>query len=158
MNIADIIAPERVSLVSRVYSKKRALQRLAELLATGAPYLTASEIFTALVAREKLGSTGIGCGVAIPHARMAGTDECIGAFVRLPQAMEFDADDGQRVDLMFGVLIPEQATQTHLALLHSLADMFKQPTCLSTLRQATQAQALFTYLTQYRPLTPARCG
>lgn len=158
MNIADIMAPERVRIAPQVHSKKRALQQLAELLSAGAPYLTASEIFAALVAREKLGSTGIGAGVAIPHARMAGTDESIGAFMRLPQALDFDADDEQPVDLIFGVLVPEQSTRAHLDLLRSLVTMFKQPACLAALRQATDDPALFARLAQCNPLTLTRSG
>lgn len=149
MNIADIIAPERTRVADNVQSKKRALERLAELLAEATPYLHASEILNGLVAREKLGSTGIGDGVAIPHARMKGIDDCAGAFIRFAEPVAFDAADEQPVDLVFGLLVPEQSTQAHLDLLRRLAEMFSEPDCLSSLRGAGDGQALFDGLTRH---------
>lgn len=146
MNIADIIDPERTHVAEAVQSKKRALERLSELLADGTPELSASDIFSGLVGREKLGSTGIGDGVAIPHARMKGIDECVGAFARFPQAIDFDAGDEQPVDLTFGLLVPEQSTEAHLELLRSLAEMFSESDCLSALRRAEDDKALFDSL------------
>lgn len=142
MNIADIVAPERVRLADDVQSKKRALEQLAEILTQGTPYLTASDIFTGLIGREKLGSTGVGHGVAIPHTRLKGTDECIGAFMRLPQAVEFEANDEQPVDLIFGLLVPEQATDEHLTLLRRLAELFSVEQALTDLRDAGDDAAL----------------
>lgn len=136
MNIADIVAPDRVRLADDVQSKKRALEQLAEILTQGTPYLTPGDIFTGLIGREKLGSTGVGHGVAIPHTRLKGTDECIGAFMRLPQAVEFEANDEQPVDLIFGLLVPNQATDEHLTLLRRLAEMFSVEQTLTDLRDA----------------------
>jgi len=151
MNIADIVAPERVRLADDVQSKKRALQQLAETLTQGTPYLTASEIFNGLLAREKLGSTGIGDGVAIPHARMKGTDDCIGAFMRLPQPVAFEANDDQPVDLVFGLLVPENSTQAHLDLLRELAEMFSESQALAELRDATDNDSLYRALLAHDP-------
>lgn len=136
MNIADIVAPDRVRLADDVQSKKRALEQLAEILTQGTPYLTPGDIFTGLIGREKLGSTGVGHGVAIPHTRLKGTDDCIGAFMRLPQAVEFEANDEQPVDLIFGLLVPNQATDEHLTLLRRLAEMFSVEQTLTDLRDA----------------------
>lgn len=136
MNIADIVAPERVRLAEDVQSKKRALEQLAEILTQGTPYLTAGDIFNGLIAREKLGSTGVGDGVAIPHARMKGTDDCIGAFMRLPQPVNFESNDDQPVDLIFGLIVPEQSTEEHLNLLRRLAEMFSEEQTLVDLRDA----------------------
>lgn len=158
MNIADIIAPERISVAAEVPSKKRALEYLAGLLAEGTPYLATSDIFSGLTSREKLGSTGIGDGVAIPHARMKATDECVGAFVRLPQPVAFDASDEQPVDLMFGLLVPEQSTEEHLQLLRSLAEMFSETECVAALRKATNANALFDDLNKHIPAAPTEAG
>lgn len=158
MNIADIIATERISAAEDVHSKKRALERLADSLAGATPYLAAGEIFSNLVAREKLGSTGIGDGVAIPHARIKGLDECVAAFARLQQPVAFDAGDEQPVDLLFGLLVPEQSTQTHLNLLRSLAEMFSEAECLSALRGAEDEQALFDDLIRYCPAVAADPG
>lgn len=142
MNIADIVAPDRVRLADDVQSKKRALEQLAEILTQGTPYLTAGDIFTGLIGREKLGSTGVGHGVAIPHTRLKGTDDCIGAFMRLPQPVEFEANDEQPVDLIFGLLVPEEATDEHLNLLRRLAELFSQEQTLADLRDAGDDQAL----------------
>ncbi|MDA3919207.1 MAG: PTS sugar transporter subunit IIA [Salinisphaera sp.] len=146
MNIADIVAPERVRLADDVQSKKRALEQLSEVLTQGTPYLTAGDIFTGLIGREKLGSTGVGDGVAIPHARLKGTDECVGAFMRLPQAVDFEANDEQPVDLIFGLLVPEEATDDHLNLLRRLAEMFSDPQTLADLRDAGDDGALHSRL------------
>lgn len=146
MNIADIVAPDRVCLADDVQSKKRALQQLAEILTQGTPYLTSGDIFTGLIGREKLGSTGVGHGVAIPHTRLKGTDECIGAFMRLPQAVEFEANDEQPVDLIFGLLVPNQATDEHLTLLRRLAEMFSVEQTLTDLRDAGDDTALHRVL------------
>ncbi len=155
MNIADIVAPERVRLAEDVQSKKRALEQLSEILTEGTPYLTASEIFNGLIAREKLGSTGIGDGVAIPHARMKGTDECTGAFIRLPQPVDFEASDDQPVDLIFGLLVPEQSTEAHLNMLRALAEMFSDAQCLSELREAGDDKTLHDHLLRHDPVEPS---
>lgn len=146
MNIADIVAPDRVRLADDVQSKKRALEQLAEILTQGTPYLTPGDIFTGLIGREKLGSTGVGHGVAIPHTRLKGTDECIGAFMRLPQAVEFEANDEQPVDLIFGLLVPNQATDEHLTLLRRLAEMFSVEQTLTDLRDASDDATLHRVL------------
>lgn len=158
MNIADIIAAERVTSAAHVPSKKRALEQLAALLAGATPYLTAGEVFSGLIAREKLGSTGIGDGVAVPHARLEGVDECIGAFVRFPAAVPFEASDGQPVDLMFGLVVPEQATQAHLDLLHCLAEMLSDPACRAQLRNAASDKALLDTLVRHSPAAHTDAG
>lgn len=147
MNLADILAPERTHIVEHVTSRKRALEQVAAQLAEGTPYLTTGEIFSGLIAREKLGSTAIGHGVALPHARMAGTDDCVGACVRLPRAVVFDTDTHQQVDILFGLLVPRHTTQQHLDLLHSLADTFSTPAYLASLRATGSDQQLFAALT-----------
>lgn len=146
MNIADIVAPERVRLAEDVQSKKRALEQLAEILTQGTPYLTASEIFNGLIGREKLGSTGIGVGVAIPHARMKGADECIGAFMRLPQPVDFESNDEQPVDLIFGLIVPDKSTEAHLDMLRKLAETFSVNQALAELRDAADDNALHSVL------------
>lgn len=152
MNIADIIAPERISTAEEAPSKKRALEQLAGLLAEGTPYLSTGEVLDGLVTREKLGSTGIGDGVAIPHARMKATDDCVGAFVRFAQPVTFDASDDKPVDLMFGLIVPEQSTEEHLQLLRSLAEMFSDSECAAALRHSDSATTLFDNLNRSLPV------
>lgn len=151
MNIADVITAGRVDMAADVQSRKRALQRLAQLLADGAPYLTAGEVFSSLVAREKLGSTAIGHGVAIPHARMKGLDESVGAIVRLLNPVDFEAGDGRHVDLIFGIVVPETADREHSELLHSLVDMLAQPDCGARLRRVADGKQLMNLLVELTP-------
>lgn len=153
MNIADIVAPDRVQLAADVQSKKRALEQLADILAEGTPYLTAADVFNGLIGREKLGSTGVGDGVAIPHARLRGIDDCIGAFIRLPQGVDFEATDEQPVDLIFGLLVPEEATDEHLKLLRQLAEIFSEADTLSDLREAGDDQRLYRALLDHDTIT-----
>lgn len=155
MTIADIIHPDRVRVVADVQSKKRALERLSEILAEATPYLTATEIFTGLVAREKLGSTGIGDGVAIPHGRLKGLDECVGAMIRLPQGVDFEASDDRPVDMLFGLLVPQESTEAHLRILKALAEMFADEDCLNRLRAAEDDKALHALLLDYDPIAQA---
>ncbi|AWN16494.1 PTS sugar transporter subunit IIA [Salinisphaera sp. LB1] len=153
MNIADIVAPDRVQLAADVQSKKRALEQLADILAEGTPYLTAADVFNGLIGREKLGSTGVGDGVAIPHARLKGIDECIGAFIRLPQGVDFETTDEQPVDLIFGLLVPEDATDEHLKLLRQLAEIFSETDTLSELRDAGDDRRLYQTLLDHDTIT-----
>lgn len=153
MNIADIIAPDRVQFAADVQSKKRALEQLADILAEGTPYLTAADVFNGLIAREKLGSTGVGDGVALPHARLKGIDDCIGAFMRLPQGVDFEATDEQPVDLIFGLLVPEAATDEHLKLLRRLAEIFSETDTLVDLRDSDDDQSLYRTLLDHDTIT-----
>lgn len=153
MTIADLIHPDRVRIPTDIQSKKRALERLSEILAEATPYLTATEIFTSLIAREKLGSTGIGDGVAIPHGRLKGLEECVGAMIRLPEGVDFEAPDDRPVDLIFGLLVPQDSTETHLKVLRALAEMFSDETCLERLRATEDDASLHALLLDYDPIT-----
>lgn len=153
MNLGDIVTPERTRILADVTSKKRALEQLSEVLAEDVPYLAGNEIFSALVAREKLGSTGLGNGVAIPHGRLAEVDECIGAMVRLPeQGVDFEAPDNQPVDILFGLLVPRDSTEDHLDILRGLAEMFSQPDRIAAVRDAEDEAALFATLLANDPI------
>lgn len=153
MNLADIITAERTQIVADVTSKKRALERLSEILANATPYLTDSEIFSALVSREKLGSTGLGDGVAIPHGRLKGLDECVGAMIRLPaDGVDFEAPDNKPVDILFGLLVPQDSTEAHLDILRGLAEMFTQDDQVSRLRAADDDRALHDVLLANDPI------
>ncbi len=151
MTIARLLAPDRVGCCHRASSKKRVLEDLSELLAGAAPDLTVEEIFTSLLERERLGSTGLGGGVAIPHGRMAGLAEPIGAFVQLREAIPFDAVDDRPVDLLFALLVPEDADEVHLGLLAQLARMFADEAFCARLRQAGSDAELLALLQQWQP-------
>lgn len=153
MKIADILSPERIGQGQTFTSKKKALEELAGLLARGVPGVTASDILASLTAREKLGSTGLGHGVAIPHGRMAGVNHSVGAFMRLKHPLDYDAHDGQPVDLIFGLLVPQGATETHLKHLAAIAEMFSDATFCQQARAAADDGALFKLLSGYTPST-----
>jgi PTS system nitrogen regulatory IIA component len=129
-------------------SKKRVLEQLGQRLAESVPKLTQDLVFDALLERERLGSTGLGKGIALPHARMSQVTHAIGAFIKLPQGIDFDAIDGEPVDLAFAMLVPEEATDEHLQLLSTLAHMFVDGDFCSTLRQAESDHDLFLLILQ----------
>lgn len=122
--IGEILPTSRIVLDLDVSSKKRLFEELGRLMADEATGLTAAEIFDCLFARERLGTTGLGQGVAIPHGRHADVPNPIGAFVRLKEAVEFDAPDDKPVNLVFVLLVPETAACEHLDILSHLAERF----------------------------------
>lgn len=134
MRISSLLSPERVLCLPQVSSKKRALEMLSEMLASRLPELGKDEIFASLLARERLGSTGLGHGVAIPHGRLSGVSSALGAVLKLRQGVDYDAPDSEPVDIMFALLVPEECTDEHLQILARLARMFSQPAMLSQLR------------------------
>ncbi len=138
----NFINAERISCGNTAVSKKRALQNLGELLALSAPELNPDGTFDKLLERERLGSTGLGHGIALPHARVNGIDEAYGAFIQLEDGVNFDAIDNQPVDLIFGLLVPESATKEHLQLLAHLASMFSDAGFCEKLRQATHPEQI----------------
>ena len=150
MQFSDIIAADRVKHVSNVTSKKRALEEVAGLLASGAPQLSDTDILASLAAREKLGSTGLGKGGAIPHGRMRGTEESVAAMLILDKGVDFDSSDGQPVDLVLGMIVPQEATQTHLTILKSIAEMLSDEEQVAALRSAKDDAAVFELLNNYR--------
>ena len=123
MKLADILSADRVSSGHVFTSKKKALEELSKLLSKGAPDVGSGDILNSLSAREKLGSTGLGHGVAIPHGRMPGVSESVGAFMRLKHPLDYEAHDGNGVDLVFGLLVPQNATEAHLKHLAAIAEM-----------------------------------
>lgn len=135
MKIAEILAPQRIELRPSVTSQKRALELLSETLARDTPaQITDAVIFDALTRRERLGSTALGHGVAIPHGRIPGLDKAIGAILKLHEGIDYDAPDQAPVDLLFALLVPEDTTEEHLALLSQLAEIFSDESSLAQLR------------------------
>lgn len=137
-----LLTIEAVSIGEHIPSKKRTLEKAAALLSCSNDSPTSERIFEKLLERERLGSTGLAGGVALPHARMAGLEKCRGAFIRLDTPVDFDALDGQPVDLVFALLVPEEATQSHLQLLASLAQIFGQTELCERLRNSSAQEAL----------------
>lgn len=146
MKLSAIVTPARVVADITVTSKKKALEELSKLLAQGAG-VAESEILNGLTAREKLGSTGLGHGVAIPHGRLSGVKTSVGAFVRLKHPVDYDAHDGQPVDLLFGLIVPATATEEHLKHLAAIAEKFSDDTFCKSARAAGDAKTLHELLT-----------
>ena len=124
MNLISKILPlENIMLDTESSSKKRVFERVGILL-ENTRQIARNQVFDSLFAREKLGSTGLGQGVAIPHGRIKGLRDAVAAFVKTQTPIPFDAPDGQPVNLIFVLLVPERATDLHLQLLGELAQMF----------------------------------
>ena len=137
------LVEERIGCNVEAASKKRVLEQLGQRLAEPVPELTQDLVFDALLERERLGSTGLGKGIALPHARMAQVEQAMGAFIKLNQGIDFDAIDGEPVDLAFAMLVPQEATDEHLQLLSTLARMFSDEAFCSELRATATDLALF---------------
>jgi len=150
MNIIDILSPNCVVSTVSVSSKKRLLEKIGSLITAENPELIEDEIFDSLLSRERLGSTGIGHGVAIPHGRVKTDGKSIGVFLQLTDAIDFDAIDSQPVDLVFGLLVPENSTDEHLQILSTLASMFSDQAVCDKLRQANNSEELYKLLAEWQ--------
>ena len=145
MDLADLIEPGRVVYAGRASNKEQLLQDLASRAAT-LLNLDAQTICNALQAREELGSTGLGNGFALPHARIEGLDRLFGMFTRLNRPIHFDSIDGKPVDLVFLLLIPPAAGSEHLAALASISRYLRDKEFAAKLRKAPSASALCSLL------------
>jgi PTS system nitrogen regulatory IIA component len=139
MPFLDLLPAERVRTDLDAHDKAGLIDRLAAILAVDGDIDVARD---ALAARERLGSTGLGHGVAIPHGRSAKVSEARAAFVRLAQPVDFGADDGKPVDLVAALLVPAHFTDQHLKLLAELAELFSDGSLTAALREAPDADAL----------------
>jgi len=146
MEIADLITPRSVVAQLRATNKKQALQELAKRAAalTGAPERT---IYDVLIERERLGTTGIGMGIGIPHGRLPGLDRLCGVFARLERPVPFEAIDDQPVDLIFLLLAPEAAGSDHLKALAQVSRLLRDRAICEKLRGTDNADALYALLT-----------
>ena len=143
MQISDILQPERIVCQRDSTSKKRSLELLSELLAGALPDFAGGEIFDSLIGRERLGSTGLGKGVALPHGRLSGLKKPIGAMAILKHGTDFDAIDHNPVDLLFALLVPEESTDEHLQILAHLATMFSNQEFCAKLRSCNSSEQCY---------------
>jgi PTS system nitrogen regulatory IIA component len=146
-----LLVERRVLGGASISSKKRLLETLAELLVSAQPGLSRDAVFDRLLERERLGSTGLGHGVALPHARVTEVTDAIGAFIQIREPVDFDAIDDQPVDLAFALLVPEAANEAHLQLLSDLATLFSEESLRVRLRRASTPGVLLGLLTQPNP-------
>jgi len=143
MQLQSILTPERTLFGASGSSKKRVLENIAEFITEHVESLNAGELFNNLIAREKLGSTGLGNGIAIPHCRIKNCSSVICSLVSLQEPTDFDAIDGQPVDLLFILLVPEDAQEDHLAVLAKLAELFQEAEFCKRLRTAKDSASLY---------------
>jgi PTS system nitrogen regulatory IIA component len=149
MQITDYLRPERIACQQDCSSKKRSLELLGGLLADALPDFSNGEIFDSLIGRERLGSTGLGNGVALPHGRLKGLKEPIAALATLKEGIDFDAIDHKPVDLLFALLVPEESTDEHLKILARLAEMFSNRDFCTKLRNCDNPDQCFELVSHW---------
>jgi len=147
MDLSSILRPAAVKVVANVTSKKRLFQDLGEVFAS-IYKLDSAAVTTALQERENLGPTGVGHGVALPHARLAGLDKVVGVFMRVEKPFEFEAVDKQPVDLIFALFAPEGGGVDHLKALALVSRTLRDGATCAKLRANTDAAILHTVLTE----------
>lgn len=148
--ITPLLKPASVVADMETSSKKRLFEQVAQLM-HGAENVEAQAIFDSLFSREKLGSTALGYGIAIPHGRIRQIKTTACAFIRLKNPVDFDAPDNQPVDLVFVLIAPAEASDVHLQLLGELAAMFSDPDFRAKLRAAPDAAALHGLVSAWSP-------
>jgi PTS system nitrogen regulatory IIA component len=151
MSLVGKLLPLSHVLVDLQASSKKRLFEQAGLLFENHDGIARSLVFDSLFARERLGSTGLGQGVAIPHGRIKGLKEALGGFIRLAQPIPFDAPDGAPVTLVFVLLVPEKATEKHLQILSELAQMFSDRALREAMAAAKDAAELHQLVTAWQP-------
>ncbi len=154
MQLSGILRPEAVKVFSAASSKKRLFQEIGEV-ANGAYDLGAQATVEALLEREILGPTGVGHGVALPHARLAKLDAVVGIFVMLEKPIDFGAVDRQPVDIAFALFAPENAGVEHLKALALVSRTLREPSLCAKLRANPDASTLYAILTESQPLQAA---
>jgi len=163
IELSELVSPGRIVCQSDVRSKKRALQTLSELLAPSVcdeqtdsevePNLSEMDIFDALINRERLGSTGVGHGVAMPHSRLPHVEAPIAALITLEEGVDYEAPDDQPVDTLVALLVPQDCNDEHLKILAELASRFSDAEFRESVRQFKNDQSddLYTFLQQPAP-------
>lgn len=150
MELSDFISQDHVRCDVQANSKKRVLEQLSELIAENQNQINSQDVFNSLLTRERLGSTGIGHGIAIPHGRIKHCTAAIGAFIKLDEGVDFDTPDNKPVDMLFALVVPEESTDEHLQILSLLASMFNDESFRETLRQCKDKDALFQQLMSWK--------
>ncbi|WP_461519054.1 PTS IIA-like nitrogen regulatory protein PtsN [Porticoccus sp.] len=150
MKLTDVLLPENIVANAPGGSKKRVLENLSDFLSERMDGVTADELYQGLLSRERLGSTGIGEGVAIPHCRLASCINITGALIKLQEPVDFDAIDGEPVDLIFALIVPEEQNDQHLQVLSLIAELLQDESVREELRQADSNESLYRAATADR--------
>jgi PTS system nitrogen regulatory IIA component len=143
---SDLLSPARILAGVRINSKKRLFELISNTFTKKSPDLSSREIFESICAREHLGSTALGNGIAVPHGRIDGTEEVEALFLQLSKPLPFDADDGIPVDLIFTLILPSDCTGDHKKLLSDIVDRFSEPELLEQLREAADVNEIWQLL------------
>jgi len=154
MQLSEILHNDSIAYNIDAPSKKRALQKLSEIISEKEKTLSASDVFDSLLNRERLGGTGIGHGAAIPHGRLKNCQKITGAFIQLQKSIDFDALDDQPVDLLFALIVPEESSDEHLKTLALLASMFNDEALRTQLRNAPSSDSLRQLLMEWQENNP----
>ncbi|MGY3438227.1 MULTISPECIES: PTS IIA-like nitrogen regulatory protein PtsN [unclassified Marinovum] len=154
MELSDLLKPEAIRVASGCSSKKRLMHDVADL-AQSAYGIDAATAFEALLERESLGPTGVGHGVALPHARIAGIETCVGVFLLLEKPIDFDSVDRQPVDVVFGLFAPEDAGVEHLKALARVSRLLRDNAVCTKLRANQNVATLYTILTEEEAMKAA---
>lgn len=150
MRMEDILTPSRCLCAFEGHSKKRLFYKVSERIAEDVPGVDADAVFNALMAREQLGSTGLGNGIAIPHCRVEGCFDVIGMLVALREPIDFDAMDDRPVDLLFFLVVPNARDDDHVRTLASVATLFNDGDFCFTLRNTSDVDDLYTVTATYQ--------
>jgi len=149
MQLEDILSAERCHCRIEGKSKKRVLSKISEIVSENIDSLNAVEVFDALMAREELGTTGLGNGIAIPHCRLAPCKSIIGALITLDKAIDFDALDDKPVDILFVLLVPHEENDEHVRTLGGLAELFNDEDFCYTIRHTLDSEDLYNIAITY---------
>lgn len=147
MNIAEVLSPERTCCNVPGISKKRILEFISTFIADTTDFIDADDLYHELLARERLGSTGIGEGVAIPHCRLPGCPKITGVLLKLETPVDFDAIDGAEVDLVFALIVPDEQNDEHLQALSCVAQLLQSSAVREELRSCTSSARLYQIAT-----------
>ena len=145
MNISQILSQENTLVCDQISSKKKMLEKVSEIMANTCCTPT-KKIFESLLCREKLGTTALGEGVAIPHGRVSQCDKITAVFILLETPINYDAPDKKPVDIIFAIMVPEEAHEQHLSSLAQIAKILSEPKILSQIRHAHCNEALYSIL------------
>lgn len=148
MTLQDILTLDCTQCAVPVHSKKRLLEQICQLAANELRDSDPTELLDSLLDREKMGSTGIGNGIAIPHGRLINTDKAVAVFLTTEQAIDFDAIDNKPVDIFICLFVPENSTQEHLGTLQSIAKLFSDRKTAKQVRKCTNQQEMFNLIQQ----------
>lgn len=146
MNLDQLIKPDSVLCNAQARSKKHCLEILSELLSRAAPNVSHEEIFAKLVERERLGCTSMDKGTAFPHCRIAGLSQSSGALIKLSSPVDFDSADGEDVDLVLGLLVPEELDESHYADVELITSLLRDEATRTRLRRASSSNELYQAL------------